>query len=59
MKERNELKELYEKAIQVDPNAALRQMQAAETEEERKFYAFLVDMQLQRAQKKVIEQKLF
>lgn len=59
MKERNELKELYEIAVQVKPSMAMRMLQEAQTEEERKFYAFVANMNLQRAQKEAIERNAF
>jgi len=57
--ENADLKELYEKAKNMDPSKAMRFVQQAQDDEERKFYAFIADMNLQRAQKKAIERNLF
>ena len=59
MKERNELKELYEMAKKIDPYLAMRFLQEAESEEERRFYMFVGDMNLQHAQKEAIERNVF
>lgn len=54
-----ELKELYDVARAVEPNQALRQVMTADTDEERRFFAFIANMNLQRRQKEVILKGLF
>ena len=54
-----DLKQLYEIAKEINHGEALKMARQAKTAEERKFYAFISDMNLQRAQKKAIENKLF
>lgn len=53
------IQELYELAREILPSAAMRAVQAAETDEERRFYGFIAEMNLQRAQKIAIEKNLF
>ena len=53
------IQEIYKVAREIDPAAAMRAVQCAETDEERQFYAYIADMNLQRAQKAVIEAHLF
>lgn len=53
------LKQLYEIARNTEPNQAMKLVQRAEDDEERRFYAFIAEMNLQRAQKKAIERNLF
>ena len=55
----DELKQLYDTAKNMEPSRAMRYVQMASTDEERKFYAFIAEMNLQRAQKKAIERNLF
>ena len=54
-----DLKQLYEAACAVEPNQALRQVITADSDEERRFFAFVANMNLQRRQQDVIEQHLF
>lgn len=54
-----DLKQLYEAARNVKPNVALEMVMEAQTDEERKFYAFVMNMNLQRAQQLVIQQNIF
>ena len=53
------IQEIYKAAREIDPATAMRAVQRAETDEERQFYAYIADMNLQRAQKAVIEAHLF
>lgn len=55
----DELKKLYETAKQVPPSKAMRLVQQATSDEERRFYGFIAEMNLQRAQKEVIQKNLF
>ena len=50
-----ELKQLYETARKVKTNVALEMVMEAQTDEERKFYAFVMNMNLQRAQRLAIQ----
>lgn len=50
---------LYQVAREIPPGVALEAARQAESDEERNFYAFISDMNLQREQKKVIEKNLF
>lgn len=54
-----DLKELYQTACSIPPGVALEMVRRAESNEERNFFAFIADMNLQREQKKVIEKNLF
>lgn len=54
-----ELKQLYEAARKVKPNVALEMVMEAQTDEERKFYAFVMNMNLQRAEQLAIQQNKF
>lgn len=53
------LKQLYEAAREVEPNQALRHVMTADSNEERRFFAFVANMNLQRRQQQVIEKNLF
>lgn len=55
----DELKELYQKAKGVPFYLALKLATETENEEERKFYAYIMTMNLQRHQKEAIEKNLF
>ena len=57
--EENKAKKLYEVAVGLDPSTLLRLVQRSNSDEERKFFAQIADMNLQRVQKQVIEEKLF
>ena len=52
-------KDLYELAKNIDPGKALTLMRNAKSVEERNFYVYIADMNLQRSQKTVIERNLF
>lgn len=54
-----DLKKLYEIAREIEPNKALRLVMQADNDEERKFYAYIANMNLQRRQKEVIRKGLF
>lgn len=54
-----DLKELYQTAREIPPGVALEMVRRAESDEERNFFAFISDMNLQREQRKVIEKNLF
>lgn len=54
-----ELKQLYETARKVKTNVALEMVMEAQTDEERKFYAFVMNMNLQRAQRLAIQKNKF
>ena len=47
---KSELKQLYETARTVLPGEALQMVHSAESDEERNFFAYIADMNLQRAQ---------
>lgn len=53
------VQEIYEAARQIAPSDAMRAVQKAETDEARAFYGYIAQMNLQRAQKAVIEKNLF
>ena len=53
------LKELYQEVREVPSGLAMKLAEQAESEEERKFYAFIMTMNLQRKQKEAIEKNLF
>lgn len=53
------IQEIYAAALQVTPHEAMRAVQNAETDEARVFYAYVANMNLQRAQKIAIEKNLF
>ena len=57
--QKHQVTDLYEAARKMPPGEAMRMAQSAETDEERKFWAFIADMNLQRAQKEAIENNLF
>ena len=48
-----------QKAREVPSGLAMKLAEQAESEEERKFYAFIMTMNLQRKQKEAIEKNLF
>ena len=50
---------LYEMAVKLDPVEAMRLANKSKTHEERCFYVYIVNMNLQRKQKEVIEKNLF
>lgn len=50
---------MYEAARNISPGTAMRFATEAESEEERFFWAYICNMNLQRAQKKAIENNLF
>lgn len=54
-----EFKELYQKAREMPSGLAMKYAERAENEEERKFYEFIMTMNLQRNQKEAIEKNLF
>lgn len=56
---KNKLKALYQVAKEMSSGEAMKLATEAESEEERKFYAFIMTMNLQRNQKKAIERNLF
>lgn len=58
-REEAELKRLYEAARVANPAAALRMATKATTQEERRFYAAVAEMNQQRTQKEVIKKNLF
>lgn len=54
----DEEKNLFERAMAVDPDAALKMaLEATETEEKR-FYTFIADMTLQRRDRQVFRERL-
>lgn len=55
----NEIKELYEKSKKLGHANALNLARNAESEEERDFFVFIANMNLQHAQKKAIENNWF
>lgn len=59
MKENVDLKHLYDAAKKIAPGNALDSVRKAKSDEERNFFAFIADMNLQREQKKAIERNLF
>lgn len=59
MEKMEEFKELYEKAREMPSGLVMKYAEHAESEEERKFYAFIMTMNLQRNQKEAIEKHLF
>lgn len=56
---RAELKQFYLRAKELSPFACYRMAMDSKDEEERRFFAFLGNMNLQRRQAEVIEQHLF
>lgn len=50
---------IYAAACDMDDSLSLRMMREAESEEERRFYAYIHDMNLQRRQKIVIKNNVF
>lgn len=54
-----ELRAIYEVAKAMPPSKAMRMVQLAKSDEERKFFAYIADMNLQRTQKEVIKKGLF
>lgn len=59
MTDKSELKTLYHTAQKIAPGNALDYIRNAKTDEERNFYAYIADMNLQREQKKAIERNSF
>lgn len=57
--EEAEIRSLYETARKIDPATAMRLVQQTQDDEERRFYAFVAEMNLQRAQKIAIKNNLF
>ena len=55
----SELKQLYEMARAVLPGEALQMARNANTDEERNFFAYIADMNLQRAQWKYIDDESY
>ena len=53
----SELKQLYETAMAVLPGEALQMVRNAKSDEERNFFAYIADMNLQRAQWEYINKK--
>lgn len=53
------LRELYETAKAVPPGYALNMVRQARTDEERNFFAYICDMNIQREQRKAIENNVF
>jgi len=56
---KNELKALYQVAKEIPFGEAMKLATEAKGEEERKFYGYIMKMNLQRNQKKAIERNLF
>lgn len=54
-----ELKNLYQMAKEIPSGVAMKLAAETENEEERKFYAYIMTMNLHRKQKEVIEKNLF
>lgn len=52
-------KNLYQIAKSIDSATALNLIRNAQSEEERNFFAFIADMNLQRKQKEAIEWNIF
>lgn len=50
---------LYELAVKMEPSESMRLAMVAKSDEERRFYAYIVNMNLQRRQKEVIEKNIF
>ena len=59
MSDVNRLKDLYDSAKKIGYANALGLARQAENDEERNFFAFIADMNLQREQKKAIERDMF
>lgn len=59
MTDYEKLKNMYETAKEIEPHKAMHMIMDAKTDEERKFYTYIHDMNLQREQKKVVERNLF
>lgn len=53
------MEQIYELARSVELSQAMRLVQRAETDEERRFWAYIAEMNLQRAQKEAIKNNLF
>ena len=54
-----EAKEIYALARIIDPTELIRAIGHADSAEERRFYAYVSDMNMQRVQKEVIRKNLF
>lgn len=50
---------LYEMAAKLEAQEAIRLIRNAADEEERRFYTYIVNMNLQRRQKETLERNLF
>ena len=59
LNEEAKLRGLYELARKIAPAAAMRLVRQTQDDEERRFYAFIAEMNLQRAQKIAIKNNLF
>lgn len=59
MPDKGSLKGLYHDAKNLGHASALGLARQAESDEERNFFAFIADMNLQREQKKAIERNMF
>ena len=59
MSDKSSLKDLYNKAKNIGYTDALGLARQAESDEERNFFAFVADMNLQREQRKAIERNVF
>ena len=55
----HKLERLYEMAVKMPPSEAMRLVAQAKSDEERRFYAYIMNMNLQRNQKIAIERNLF
>ena len=53
------LAELYQTARAIPSGYALNMVRQAKTDEERNFYAYICDMNIQREQRKAIENNVF
>ena len=59
MSDNSELKNLYNIAKKIGHANALNLARHAESQEERNFFAYIADMNLQRKQKQVVERNIF
>ena len=59
MSEKDSYKNIYQIAKNIDPVNALNLIRDAQSEEERNFFAYIADMNLQRKQKMAIERNVF
>lgn len=58
-KDLDELKKLYQEARRIEPSVAFQLIQEAQSEEERNFWAYIHNMNLQHAQRLAIARNLF